>query len=600
MKMETTKIKGIAGIALCVLMLAGCDVPDTQPYDKFSEDLVWGSKTTAEAYVDGTYDAVIKVLYTDYFGFWNRGEETWTTNNIDFRGNGVSREQITREDNFDFNQFSRIRMCNLIIEKVTASQGIAENDKKEMIAEAKFLRAMTYFWLARRFGIVVWVDRVLTTEEETYQLPTTPDVSATYNYILDDLEEAVENMPSTALSGRASKYAAYALLSEVCLQAAAYTGNTNLYQRAVEAADAVIGSNQYTLDPDYEGMFIERNKYSKEIILSSYRLKANTTCEGTELQYMTPNADNSKLSKTNATPLFTGTSPFQGWLYYSPSQNLVDDYLVIDQLTGKAVRWDESTQFKANVKKMPLSNPDMVDAGEVTTGIRLNDLIYSERDKRFYGTFIYDSCQWYGQTVTTCIQGNLYRKVGDELGGHIGITNYYWKKGAYTVNPYVFYNTQTDFHWVIFRLGRVYLNKAEALLQQGKTSEAVDVLNQTRMVHGGLPPSEALTLEEAWIDYKRERRVDLAKEGDYYWSLLRWGKYGGPANSGRAAGAKIAELEIAPTHIDITKDRKSYVIEEITFNQNNVREFDATRRYLLPIQHAQRVRNPNLGQNPNW
>jgi tetratricopeptide (TPR) repeat protein len=577
------------------MLLAGCDVLDTSPYDKFSEDLVWESRSNADAFVFGTYDAVVKAMCTDFVG-----EEAWTNNNIDIRGKNETREQITRDNDFGFNKFSQIRRCNLIIQKASESMTLSETDKKELIAEGKFLRAMAYFWLAKRFGIVVWVDRVLTANEETFQLPTTPDAATTYNYILQDLQDAVEGMPETALPGRASKYAAYALMSEVCLQAAAYTENVALYQQAIDAADKIINSNQFTMDPDYEGMFNEKNRYSKEIILATYRLKSNTTCEGTEMQQTTPNADNSKLAKTDATPVFVGTSPFQGWLYYSPSQNLVNEYLVIDQLTGKAVRWDESSQFKANVTKIPPTTDEIVDAGSVTTDIRLNELIYADRDKRFYGTFIYDSCVWYGQTITTCIQGNLYRHVGDELGGHVGLTNYYWKKGAYTVTPYVFYNTPTEYHWVIFRLGRVYLNKAEALLRQNKINEAVEMLNKTRMIHGGLPQSEASTPQDAWIDYMRERRVDLAKEGDYYWSLLRWGKYGGLSNGGLSPGSGIIELETLPTHIDIAKDRKSYVIEEITFNMNNVRIFDASRRYLLPIQNSQRVRNPNLGQNPNW
>lgn len=594
--MRTIKIRLSVIAALSgMMLLAGCDVLDTAPYDKFSEDLVWESRANADAFVFGTYDAVVKAMCTD-FGT----EDAWTNNNIDTRGKNETREQITRDDNFGFNKFSQIRRCNLIIQKASESTVLNEADKRELIAEGKFLRAMAYFWLAKRFGIVVWVDRVLTADEETYQLPTTPDVAATYDHLLKDLQDAVDGMPETALPGRASKYAAYALMSEVCLQAAAYTGNAGLYQQAIDAADKIIGSGRFTMDPDYEGMFSDKNRYSKEIILATYRLKSNTTCEGTEMQWTTPNADNDKLAKTGATPLFEGTSPFQGWLYHSPSQNLVDEYLVIDRLTGTAVRWDESSQFKANVTKTPPVTTEMVDAGAVSTDIRLNELIYADRDRRFYGTFIYDSCLWYGQTVTTCIRGNLYRRVGDELAGHIGLTNYYWKKGDYAVTPYVFYNTPTEYHWVIFRLGRVYLNKAEALLRQNRISEAVEMLNQTRVVHGGLPPSEAGDPEEAWTDYKRERRVDLAKEGDYYWSLLRWGKYGGPANGGLSPGSRIPELEAPPTHIDITKDRKSYVIEEITFNMNNVRNFDATRRYLLPIQHSQRVRNPNLGQNPNW
>ena len=47
--------------------------------------------------------------------------------------------------------------------------------------------------------------------------------------------------------------------------------------------------------------------------------------------------------------------------------------------------------------------------------------------------------------------------------------------------------------------------------------------------------SMAVTEEEAWRDYIRERRVEMAYEGNLYWSYLRWGKYGGYANEGEKA-----------------------------------------------------------------
>ena len=93
------------------------------------------------------------------------------------------------------------------------------------------------------------------------------------------------------------------------------------------------------------------------------------------------------------------------------------------------------------------------------------------------------------------------------------------------------------------------MNKAEALLclaksDPSKLSEAVATFNQTRTVHGGLPESEASTLVEAWKDYKIERHVELPMEGDYYWSLLRWGKYGEEANDGQPSGRYVIHWQL--------------------------------------------------------
>ena len=585
---------GLSTILCCLLV--GCDVMDTQPFEKFGEDVVWSTRANADAFMFNIYRTIVREQYTEFVN-----EEQYTNNSIHVNGTAMTREEITRESDYGFNQFSRIRQCNMAIEKVSVSNELIERDKTELIAEAKFLRAMIYYYLAKRFGIVVWVDRVLTTNEETYKLPTTPDISTSYGYIIKDLEEAAIGMAESTPSGRANKYSAYTLLSEVCLQAAAYTGDESLYQKAINAADAVISSGKYSLDADYEGIFNETKRYSDEIILGVYRDKTNTNCDGiADMQNVVPNTNNDRVILTNASPLFIVDKIFEAWLWWSPSQNLIDEYLVIDQTTQKAVRWDQSTQFLSNVTKVTPSASIVKDTGYIANDSRINDWMYQFRDKRFYATIVYDSCVWFNETVTTCERGNLHRLVNGSLGPHVGITGYYWRKGVYNVSPRVFYGLPTDYHWVVFRLGEVYLNKAEALLRQNKITEAVATLNITREFHGGLPPSEAVTSAEAWMDYKRERRVELTKEGDYYWSLLRWGKYGGDANSGIAPGGKIAELIEPATYIEIAKDRKSYKIEEITHSQNNVRIFDETRRYLFPIPNGQRVQNENLGQNPNW
>ena len=584
------------GIAAWCFIAVSCNVMDTQPFEKFSEELVWNSRASADAFMFGIYDNIVRSYYTEFVN-----EEQWTVNSIHVNGTGMTREEITRESDYGFSRFGQIRRCNLAIEKVTASTGLEERDKTELIAEAKLLRAMIYYYLAKRFGIVVWVDRVLTSEEDTYKLPTTPDVKTTYGYIIKDLEDAAAGMAETAPAGRATKYAAYTLLSEVCLQAAAYTDDESLYQKAINAADAVIASGKYSLESDYEGMFNDAKRFSDEIILAVYRDKTNTTCDViADLQNVMPNTNNDAVHRTNGSPDFNFDGIFIGWLWWSPSQNLIDEYLVIDQTTQKAVRWDEASQFTASVTSVESPRPSVKDTGYVNDNSRLNELMYQYRDKRFYASIAYDSCIWFNETVTTCEQGNLHRLVNGALGPHIGLTNYYWRKGVYNVNPRVYYGIPTDYHWVVFRLGEVYLNKAEALLRQGKVADAVTTLNITRTFHGGLPPSEAAASAEAWKDYKRERRVELAKEGDYYWSLLRWGKYGGDANGGAAPGAKIAELIEPAYYIEVTKDRKSYRIEEVSHSQNNVRLFDETRRYLFPIPHAQRIQNENLGQNPNW
>ncbi len=588
-------------IVLAVLIGIGMscsDVLNTQPYDKFTESTVWGSRATADAFVYSTYSSVVYGLYSS-----NIELDAYTTNSIDNRGTAVTREEITRDKDFGFNKFSQIRRCNLIIQKVAESKVLSATDKKELTAEAKFLRAMTNFWLAKRFGRIVWIDKIISADTTDFTLPL-ESTTSTYAKIMQDVDDAIAGLPATSLAGRANKYAAYALKTEVGLQAAAYTGDAGYFQKVVDASDEIINKGGYTLDTDYESMFNEKGRYSKEIILGVYRSKENTVISNiADVQNVVPNTNNDALKRTGSGPYFNVDGIFCAWGFWGPSQNLVDDYLVIDDATCEAVRWDKSTQFTRNVTKVAGTDPNAIDAGVVTGTGRINEIMYKNRDKRFAASIVYDSCYWFNELVTTCINGNLNRTVNGGLADCcVPEQNYFWRKGVYNVSPRVFYGVASDYHWVVFRLGRIYLNKAEALLKMGKISEGVAAFNVTRITHGGLPSSTATASSQAWTDYKRERRVEQPKEGvgDYYFSLLRWGKYGGDANSGRTPGAKIAELEEPATFISITKNRKNYEVIKFVYNNNQIRVFDNTRRYLFPIPQAQIDRNPKLTQNQGW
>lgn len=599
--------KYIVPLLFCTAgVLQGCnDFLDTKPSESYSEELVWSSRSTAEAFILQTYNNVIP-KYTDF-----KTEDCLTTNSVYvYQGSpNAVRELVDRGWDFGFGDFGTVRRCNLIIEKVAASP-IDEKSKTELIAEGKMLRAMTYYYQAKHTGRVIWVDRVLT-EEDDFNLGLTSTIKESYDYILKDLDDAIAGLPTESKAGRLNKNAALALKSEVCLTAAAYTGEKALFQQAIDAVDAIQG---YTLDSNYEGMFNQDGAYSSpEIILARYHSKDNNTCGNTLMQEMIPNQNNDAIKNFGCSPVMKTDFIFECWMSHAPSQNLVDNYLVIDRLTNQAVPWNESTQFKNSVNEVPVSDvADMAyDPKELVNGkgyvskdgTKLNELVYGNRDKRFYATIVYDSCLFYGETITMCQKGNLNRcsRVGNPGTSHMPLTNYMWRKSIYNVSPRPFVDVLTDYHYVVFRLGRVLMNKAEALLCQGKWQEAMNVINKTREVHGGLPASTATNLAEAWIDYKRERNVELPLEGDYYWSLLRWGKYGQEANHGLAPTSVIPELNCPATFSEISKDRQRMFVGQVQFT-NDQREF-RTRRYLFPIPQGVINANPALSdadQNPEW
>lgn len=619
-------LTGILGAQSCEKFL------DTAPTDGFPEDAVWSSQKSVEGFLLDIYPYAASP-YLDF-----RSWDTSFSNNMVWCRFDCSNESRGLMDNtygWGLNdRFGSIRACNMVIEKMNESS-LPESARTALTAEAKLMRAMLYYDLARKGGRYIWVDRVLTPEDD-FNLPLTKDIVESYQHVLTDIREAIPGLPESAVAGRLTKGAGYSLLSEVCLTAAAYTNDAaalqngkSLYQEAVDAVDALPALG-YSIDPNYEDMFNQKGAYSSpEIIFAYYWSKDNTQVQNVDMINLIPNVPNDKLVINNCGPLFDHADIFECWLDLTPSQNLVDDYLVIDEQTGKAVRWYEASQFTSKTRsltadeakeKMTFGEGEekekcFVDEGEFSgpgfmafevtdDETNISDLMYGKRDKRFDASIIHDGSTFLGEDIASYWRGNFHRKATQNYANdHVPLTNYSTRKYVYTEwTNRPFYNVYSDYHKILFRYGHSLLNKAEALLRMNKYAEAVATLNETRTKHGGLPASTSASEADAWNDYKIERRVELFWEGDWYFSLLRWGKYGGAANDGKQSSAVIDELTEPATFIEIRPDRKVAYVGKVVARGNDRRTFDV-RSYLFPITRSVIQANSAINdtdQNPGW
>lgn len=471
-----------------------------------------------------------------------------------------------------------------------------------------------------------------------------------YNLIFEDLNASIDGLPERALSGKLTKYAALAFKSRIALQAFAYTNDSKYLAASIDAAEAVISSNEYQLSSNFEKMFLFEGKDDPEIILNREYLKLNTSVGSfNEMIRTIPNVNNDEVSGSGGTPLLLNPKgrSFEGWASYFPTQDLIDQYLVIDELTGEAKSLYESSQYIKNIENDNVENleynsftknpdydgtsatteyigyhpvPERDDLGINEKGNKISrfarvkdgsdctvsDIFYRDRDKRFYSTIVYDNSTWLsGEKVTLNVQGNLWAGVRKDKSSswYTTVSGYYWRKAVDNVDPRVYHNNKINYHFILIRLSEMYLNIAEAKLLKGDINAAVNALNETRTKHGGLPKSTATTSQEAWRDYIRERTCEMVYEGDIYWSYLRWGKYGGDANYGKGPGEIIEDLNKPVSRIQISADRKSFFIGQIIVNNAWDRNF-TTKRYLWPIPQSFLNGRAAYGiidkQNPGW
>ncbi|WP_308596808.1 RagB/SusD family nutrient uptake outer membrane protein [uncultured Parabacteroides sp.] len=570
--MKNITIKTIS-LALFIGSTACSDILDKGPLDKFSEKDVWESVELAQNFLYPSQNYATGLL------IWN---DKWTDNDViqdDGGASNVNKEQIDRYYDAGWNVYGNIRKCNLMLQKMEENTSFLEQDKKYLIAQAKMQRAMIYFSRARLFGKLMIVDRVID-PEENMEFPRTETIKDTYDFILKDLQEAAVDLPVSVTSseiGSLTQGAAYALMAEVALHGAAYIelGQEEYYNIAKEASEALFALGQYELDADYEKMFNEFDYAlgSKEIILAQFRHENNTNFASTWMQTLVPNVNNDKLKEFAKNPPLNDS--FEGWIGMFPSVDLVSDYEVKD-IDGTAKDWDQSSFYKNYLQN----------------GGYVSKAIYQNRDNRFYATIVQDSSKFFNSLVTMRDKGNLHwnSKAGGDWG--MALTGYVWRKGVYTARP-LLNSDPTFYHYVILRLGRSYLNYAEVMLHLGNISTAIEYINKTRTVHGGMPELPmTLSSDEAWKAYKRERRIDLVHEGDRYWSLLRWGK---------AEGKDTVE-ELTKTHqsISISEDGKSFEIIALPYQTAFNERIFTKKRYLFPVPEGERINNPSLDQNEGW
>lgn len=168
--------------------------------------------------------------------------------------------------------YRTINEANLFLKNIEKYKGRATpEDEAKYIAEAKFIRALTYFYLVNLWaqpykftsdGSHLGVPLVLTASDTPFdasnQVPRN-SVKEVYDQIVKDLTEALPSLPKVPAAvanrnvsnvGRATQGAVNALLARVYLFKQDY-GN------ALEYSNKVISSNDYALSPTIKNVFTQ-------------------------------------------------------------------------------------------------------------------------------------------------------------------------------------------------------------------------------------------------------------------------------------------------------------------------------------------------------
>ena len=351
-----------------------------------------------------------------------------------------------------------------------------QNEIRIYRAEARFLRALSYYHAMDLFGSVPFVDE--STPIGVFY-PQQIERAELFDWLENELI-AIENIltsPSQVLYGRASQAAAQSLLAKMYLNAEVYTGNAR-WSDCITYCNKVINTGAFALDNNYSNLFMADNHSSSEIIFPiCFDGQYTQTWGGTTFLIcaaLGSTMDASDYGMNNgwnglrATPtfvnIFTDSSLDTRWKFHTSGE--------------KVISGDTVTIYQdVNIGEVLTNCPD-------TSGYLVGK--FSNLDQ----------------------MGNP--------GSHVSLTH-----------------SDTDFP--MFRLADVYLMLAEASLQNGDAGTALTYMNyiRERAYQGSSYNFSSVTLNDVLEERSKElywectRRTDLIRYNKFTGSDLLWSFKGG-------------------------------------------------------------------------
>ena len=560
--------KSLIAALFLIPLFWSCHFLDYTEYDSNSENYIFSYIDQTKSVLTNVYsylpkdynsvDGAIRSSATD------DAEHVWDASAIQRFNNGGWSAINPLDDQWG-RMYTAIKAANIFLDKADTltfpSIKYAVNYKDLMKAyalypyEARFLRAMYYFELIKRYGNVPLDTVRLTPELVNNVKPNSYD--EVVRFIVRECDSATVKLPVTFTTfisletGRATKGAAMALKARTLLYAASPLNNPSndaaKWIAAASASKALIdqlGGN-YTPLAAYNTTW--NNLTSKELILEARQ------------------ADDRAFESANTAVGYNG-----GNTGTCPTQNLIDAYEM--KTTGKGILEAGSGYDPAN----PYSN----------TGA-------SARDPRLDMTILRNGSVWETPLVIQTFQGGLNAAPRPNTTK----TGYYIKKfmvESVVVDPSLTLGNARHV-WPIFRYAEVLLNYAEAMNEvygpDGAGPAPLDNLTARAAVNivrartgVAMPAFQAGMIQSAFRDKLRnERRVELAFEDHRFWDIRRW---------------KIGPSTTTIKGVDLTRDPLTGVIT-YTPKVVETRVWD-DKMYLFPIPQNEVFVNKNLVQNAGW
>ena len=364
------------------------------------------------------------------------------------------------------NLFAGVARANLMIDVINTAGGPTA---PQTVAELKTLRAWYYYMLMDMFGGVPLVTS--TKVEATARAPR----DSVFRFIESELNAARLVLPVSRpanQAGRVTRGAADAILASLYLNAQVYTGTVTAaglskgaarWQDAITAADRVINSGQYTLEPNWNKNFTPDNHDSKENIF--YILDTDAAA-GLGMNF--------PMRTLHYNQLIVQGGPWNGFAAVAETYNAFDpaDKRRNIFLTGQQYSFDTGLPVNDRAGKPLLFVVDIA-----------NEKAAAENEGARYNKFV--------------------------------------------PKPTVPDGSSQPNNFPFFRLAEMYLIKGEALNELGQTAAGITEVNRIRerQFSPAKPLNTGMSQAEARAAIFTERWVELTVEGKRRTDMIRAGTF---------------------------------------------------------------------------
>ncbi len=646
-------------LLLCLGAFCACTDLDIPPKNIVGDPVIFGTSDGTMSYVMRIYSEIPMEDFRYYYdgsGLFNKTDTKYKQQHC-LTGEALGRDTKgaeTESASYWDGPYGAIRDVNVFLETLPKYQSAhSASDYKTYLAEAHFIRAFIYYSLVKRYGGVPKVDAPI-------DYPATVNLAGTqlyrnseeeiWDFIAEDLDYAIANLPLKNQKGRATKYAAAALKSRAMLHAGSIAKYNTIneehngkricgipaarandyFKAAYDASKILDETTDYGLYKGYwvagnptaiatnfgaifltdtkENIFVRYYKSPESVHNFDDSAQPMQTSSGGNNSEICPTLDFVELFEgidKNADGTFANLDANGKYkLYNSPLDAFANCeprlratvILPMDQFMNKTIDlrrgiWTGSASGGIN----PLMPAGSV--ADYTTVYPTNG------DLKLSSDFTYNN---QAANAITLKNGTKMKRSGESgivTGWDFGnISGFYLRK---YMNP-----SQTDNNgnkstqsWIELRYAEVLLNRAEAayeLFQAGVTTastgenyrdEAFRCINQIRERGGAtlLASSSDLNIDVV----RKERRKELAFEHKTYWDLKRWRIIYNEQNNRRYRVLYPFYSTDADKYFLDTRYMESKAGNNYIFN------FD-TKNYYQQIPTGEITKNPNCKQNPGY